>query len=187
MLKHCQQNAKEAGVNNLKTLQLDWKDAILGDNVEKHDIVIASRSVGSTDIKKVSSFARKYVVVIAWANAPNIPTVVGDLFIGVEQARLFQPMKMDRRIGYNLTYNTIYDMGYDPNVRIVVDGFTKDFTSKEEAYLDLWQLSTIPGEIPSIFRENVDKWLSNSKNGSVTFRRETRSFVIWWDPNPERF
>lgn len=187
MLKHCQQNAKDAGVTNLKTLQLDWKDAELGKNVEPHDIVIASRSTGSSDIKKVSSFARKYVVVIAWANAPNIPTVVGDLFIGIEQTRRFQPMKIDRRIGYNLIYNSIYDLGYEPNIRIVVDGFTKDYPSREEAYKDLWQLNTIPGEIPPIFRQNVDKWLSNNKDNSVTFRRETRSFVIWWEPNPLRF
>jgi len=184
MLKHCQRNADEAGVKNLKTIQMDWKDAVLGNNLEQHDIVIASRSVGAQDIKKVSSFARKFVVVIAWANAPNIPTVVGDLFVGVEQARRFQPMRIDRRIGYNLTYNTIYDMGFEPNVRVVVDGFTRDFTSREEAYQDLWQLNKIQGDISQVFCRNVDKWLTNNKNGGVTFRRETRSFVIWWDPNP---
>jgi len=183
MLKHCRQNAQEAGVTNLKTLQLDWKDAVLGRNLEQHDIVIASRSPGGSDIKKASSFARKYVVFIGWANAPNIPTVVGDLFTGIDGARKFPPMRIDRRIGYNMTYNTIYDMGYDPNIKIVLDGFTKDYTSQGEAYQDLWKLQPpAEGEPPTVFKNNVDKWLTKNNNGGVTFRRETRSYVIWWEP-----
>ena len=70
------------------------------------------------------TFARKYVVLIAWANAPNIPSVVGDLFRNVEGTEGFPPMReTDRRLGYNVTYNMVYDMGYDPNINIVTDGF----------------------------------------------------------------
>jgi SAM-dependent methyltransferase len=183
MLRHCRRNAEEAGLTNVNARLLDWRKAALGENLEQHDIVIASRSVGSQDLKKVSSFARKYVVVIAWANAPNIPTVVGDLYAGVEGVRQFPPMRIDRRVGYNITYNQIYDAGYDPNVRIVLDGFTKDFASREEAYRDLWRLQSPAEPVPPpLFKQNVDKWLSPSKDGGVTFRRETRSFVIWWEP-----
>ena len=187
MLAHCKRNALEAGVTNINTLLLDWKDAELGKNIEQHDIVIASRSPGATDLKKLSSFAKKWVVTIAWANGPNIPMIVGDLFTGVPEARKFPPMRNDRRISYNVTYNMIYDMGYEPNIRVVTDGFTKDFSSKEDAYKDLWQLNSITGEIPPVFRQNVDKWLSKNAQGGVTFRRETRSYVIWWDPNPVKF
>jgi SAM-dependent methyltransferase len=182
MLAYCRQNAQEAGVTNLNARLLDWKEAVLGKNLEQHDIVIASRSPGMADIQKTASFARKYVVFIAWANAPNIPMIVGDLFTGVNETRRLPPTRMDRRIGYNVTYNIIYDMGYDPNVTIVTDGFTRDFASREEAYQDLWQLRESPGVIPPIFRQNVDKWLSQNKNGGVTFRRETRSYVMWWEP-----
>jgi precorrin-6B methylase 2 len=183
MLKHCQRNADEAGVTNLKTIQLDWKDAVLGQNLEQHDIVIASRSVGMYDIKKIASFARKYVAVIAWANAPNIPMVLSDLFAGIDAARKFPQMRIDRRIGYNVTYNTIYDMGYDPNIRIVTDGFTRDFASREEAYKELWLLQQPSDIAPSpVFKSNVDKWLSAKNDGGVTFRRETRTFVIWFEP-----
>jgi SAM-dependent methyltransferase len=181
MLAYCQQNAKEAGVTNLKPLLLDWKDVVPGKNLEQHDIVVASRSPAMNDLQKTSALARKYVVVIAWANAPNIPTIIGDLFKGVPEARPTPPMRMDRRIGYNVNYNIIYDAGYDPNVRIVTDGFTADFESREKAYAELWKLRQVPGEIPNIFRQNTDRWLTENRNG-VTFRRETRSFVIWWEP-----
>jgi SAM-dependent methyltransferase len=182
MLAYCQQNAREAGVTNLNARLLDWKDAVVGENLEQHDIVIASRSPGMSDIKRISRFARKYAVVIAWANAPNIPTIIGDLFKGVDEARKTPPMRINRDVGYNVTYNIIYDAGYDPNIRIVTDGFTQDFTSRQEAYGELWKLREVPGEIPPVFKQNVDKWLTDSRTGGVTFRRETRSFVIWWDP-----
>lgn len=182
MLAYCQQNAKEAGVSNLRTCLLDWKKAVPGSDLEPHDIVIASRSPGMNDIQKLSSLARKYVVVIAWANAPNIPMILGDLFKGVEETRRTPPMRIDRRVGYNVTYNIIYDAGYDPNIKIVTDGFTRDFASRDEAYAELWLLRKAPGEIPPLFKRNVDQWLTGNKNDGFTFRRETRSFVIWWEP-----
>lgn len=182
MLEYCRENAEKAGVNNLYTLLMDWKEVELGKNLEQHDIVIASRSPGMSDIQKMSSIARKYVVIIAWANAPNIPMILGDLFQGVEGAKKSPLVRMDRRVGYNVTYNMVYDAGYDPNVRIVTDGFTHDFTDREEAYRELWQLREVPGDIPPVFKQNVDKWLTENKDGGITFRRETRSFVIWWEP-----
>jgi SAM-dependent methyltransferase len=183
MLAHCKRNAQEAGVTNLNPLQLDWKDAELGNNLEQHDIVIASRSPGGQDLKKTASFARKYVVLVGWANAPNVPTVAGDLFIGVGQAQWFSPMRMNRDLSYNITFNMVYDMGFEPNCDIVLDGWTRDFISREEAYAELWLLREKPGIIPPLFKQNCDKWLTENKNGGVTFRRETRSYVIWWEPN----
>jgi SAM-dependent methyltransferase len=183
ILAFCRQNVLEAGVTNLNVRLLDWKDAVLGQNLEQHDIVIASRSPGMADLIKTSSFARKLVVLIAWANAPNIPMILGDLFEGVNPAQRLPPRPVDRRVGYNLTYNMVYDMGYEPNVRIVTDGFTRDYSSREEAYGDLWRLREEPGTIPAPFKKNADKWLFEGKNGGVTFRRETRSFVMWWETN----
>jgi SAM-dependent methyltransferase len=188
MLAHCKKNAQDAGVTNLNAHLLDWKEAVLGENLEQHDIVIASRSVGASDIKKASRFARKYVVFIAWANSPNIPMIRGDLFKGIEKERKMPPMMMDRRLSYNITFNMIYDLGYEPNIKIVTDGFTREFLSREEAYEELWKLRTIPdNDIPPIFRQNVDKWLIENNKGGVTFKRETRSYVIWWDTEPVQF
>lgn len=159
MLAYCRRNAQEAGVKNLKALPLDWNDTVLGKNFEQHDIVIA------------------------WANAPNIPMVIGDLFEGIGEAPKFPPMRIDRRLGYNINYNIIYDAGYDPNIRIVPDGFTMDYAAKAEAYQDLWQLrETGIAEPAPVFKKNVDKRLTKNKNGGIKFRRETKSFVMWWEP-----
>ena len=109
--------------------------------------------------------------------------IIGDLFEGVDEAHKFPPLHIDRRLGYNVNYNIIYDAGYDPNIRIVTDGFTRDYAAKEEAYKDLWQLRETGIDNPtSVFKKNVDKWLTKNKDGGVTFRRETKSYVLWWKP-----
>lgn len=187
MLGYCEENAAKADVHNLNARLLDWKSAVLGKDLEQHDIVIACRSVGMEDLAKLSSFARKYAVVIAWANAPCIPDILNDLFEGTEGESI--PRKLpprDRRLGYNVMYNIVYDLGYDPNIKIVTDGFTKDFANREEAYADLRQLGNVPEERMDRFRANVDKWLTENEHGGITFRRETKTFVMWWEPNSVR-
>ena len=183
MLNFCRENAEKAGVRNLTARLLDWNNAVLGENLERHDIVIASRSEGMRDIEKLTSFARKYAVMIAWANAPCIPDILGDLFYGTsawEKKR--SPMQRDRRLGYNVFYNMVYDLGYDPNIKIVTDGFTKDYADYEEAYADLCTLGEIRDGEMEIFRNNCNKWLSKNDKGGITFRRETKTFVLWWSP-----
>lgn len=93
---------------------------------------------------------------------------------------------MDRRVGYNVTYNMVYDMGYDPNVRILTDGFTRDFSCREEAYAEMVSLGTVaPGKM-DVYRANLDRFLTQNSDGSVTFRRETRSFVMWWETDQSK-
>ena len=78
MLAVCEQNVQEAGVSNLETRLLNWDDAIIGDNIEKHDVIIASRSVAMADLIKLNSAARKYVFVLSLLKVPasNKPVTV---------------------------------------------------------------------------------------------------------------
>jgi SAM-dependent methyltransferase len=186
MLEHCLNNTRKYGVTNLEGILLDWMDEEACAKLPKHDIVIASRSVGMKDILKLNRFAEKYCVVIAWANAPCIPDILNDLFAGTSGAMGGRGlMRRDRRLGYNVTYNMVYDLGFDPNINIVTDGFTSDFSSRREAYDTLRQLKKIDDAEMPVFQKNLDPWLTEHPDGSVTFRRETRSFVLWWKADPE--
>jgi len=180
MMGYCRANVKAAGLSNVVVRNLDWEKAN-SENLEKHDIVIACRSIGMNDIPKLASFANKYVVLIAWANADSIPDVLADLFRGAD-GRDYSPQRpRDRRVGYNAMWNIAYDYGFDPNIRIVPDGFTKDYLSREEAYSDLIKLGSVIEGKMGVFRDNVDRLLSPNGNG-FTFRRETKSYVIWFSP-----
>lgn len=184
MLEYCQTNCKNLGLTNVTTLLLKWEDAILSENIEKHDIAIASRSVGMQDIRKLNRFAKKKAVVICWANAPHIPLILDEMFKNTNDT--FQSpsngFKSDRRLGYNVVFNMVYDLGLDPNISIVEDGFSKNYPSYEEAYDDLRKLRNFDDEKLPVFKENLKPLLTENEDGSVTFCRETRSFVLWWTP-----
>lgn len=63
-----------------------------------------------------------------------------------------------------------------------MNGFVKDFESREAAYEELKMLGEVPPEKGDIFRRNVDPWLTENQEGSMTFRRETKTFIVWWEP-----
>lgn len=184
MLSFCAQNAKKRNLANVHPVLMDWKEAVVGENVEQHDIVIASRSVGMQDLKKLNSFAKKYAVLVCWANAPSIPPILNILFQGTQpeqiQSRSMPPQ--DRRIGYNVVWNRVYDMGADPNIRIVKDGFTKNFSGYTEAYAWLRLIRPFEDEYFPVFQNNLAPYLTEEVDGTVTFRIETKSYVLWWEP-----
>jgi hypothetical protein len=90
---------------------------------------------------------------------------------------------MVRRIGNNLFYNKVYDLGYEPNVRIVDDGFERVFKNRDEAYAELLKLDRDPKDVDmNIFKSNVDKYLKDQKNGTVYFLAKTKTMVLWFEP-----
>lgn len=181
MMAHCRTNAEAAGVTNLEIRFQDWMEAVPGENLELHDIAIGCRSVGLQDFEKLSAAARKIAVVIAFANGPSIPEILSGLFDGATERPMFRPRPRDRRLDYNVMFNMAYDLGYEPNLRIFPDGFTADFSCREEAYTELARLSRFPITDMDRCRANLDRWLTDNGDGTVTFLRPTRSFVMWWD------
>lgn len=190
VLAYCRQNAQTAGLTNLTTQLMDFHEAVPGQNVEKHDVVICSRSVALHELRKLSGFAKRMAAIVTFANAPTIPQLLEDIFKdtgGEDKKRPPFRHGMDRRINYNMMYNIVYDMGYEPNVKIVEDGFTKDFATKEEAYADLITLRKVDEDRQDIFRRNLDPYLTPNAAGGYTFFIETRTCVMWWEINPKRF
>lgn len=82
MLEFANRNAGERGLSNVKFLRRDWKKVLPGQNVKKHDIVIASRCLAMFDVQKLSSLANKKVGIQIFADAPSIPELQNVLFDG---------------------------------------------------------------------------------------------------------
>ena len=191
MLEHCRRNAEAAGLTNVTTRLFDWEDEACMEQLEKHDIVIASRSVGMGDISRLVKMAKKYVVLIIWSHGcPSIPMIIEELFKGIDEGKRPGPhFSRDRRLGNNILYNRIYDMGYNPNLNVVEDGFTKDYESRQAAYEDLIRLkpdtSGMGKDAINIFKENTDKFLTELEDGRVRFLAPTISIVVWFKPQIE--
>lgn len=180
MLEACRARANTAGVTNLIPLGLDWQDAVAGQNVAQHDVVICSRTAALGSVERLSSFARKRVAVITWANAPSIPTIIDRLFDPDADPSRATP---DRRLGYNVLMNIVYDQGYEPNVHIVDDDLTRDFPTAEEEYAYLRRLRSgaLDAHDLARFQRGVDRCSTVLPGGGRRFHVRTRSVVIWWD------
>ncbi|AYV14492.1 class I SAM-dependent methyltransferase [Shewanella algae] len=181
MLSRCMHNATTAGLNNLQPLLQDWNSADAVAQIGMHDIAVASRSIGFADLVKLNRVARKYAVVMSFANAPSLREIQLSFLDGVID---MPPVSHnnDRNFGYNVTFNMLYDMGAEPNIRIMEDGYEAQFVSREQAYEALRFVGDIPANKEAQYRANVDKYLSESDQGFRLFRA-SRTFVMWWQTN----
>lgn len=184
MLEICKNNASEEGVDNITTQLLNWNQVDISEVKGKYDVVIASRSLGMVDLKKLNDTAEKMVVIIGWIKeeAPSI----GSLFTGVIDDYAMSYSSVDDPIrdyisGYQIAFNEVYNMGALPNVRVVNDGFKRNYKTREHAYHDLRNLRQIPSDKMNLFQENVDKFLYEELDGSITYCCERRSYVLWWN------
>ncbi len=188
MLATCQQNVESAGLNNVDFVVQDFNDPDIVAKMPKFDLVICSRSAGLQDLAKLSAMSKGRVAVVIWANAPSIPCLLDRLFEGCLLEEKKRPMPaQDRRISYNIMYNQAYDLGYEPNISVVEDGFSKIFADKEQAYAELSKLRKMDTSKMDIFKSNVDKVLTANADGTFTYLQKTRSAVLWWDVNKAQY
>lgn len=83
MLEHARANAESFGVADRCDFRLlDWNCVLPGQNVERADVVIASRCRAMMDVEKLSSLAKEKVVVQIFADSPSIPALKNVIFDG---------------------------------------------------------------------------------------------------------
>ncbi|WP_314989504.1 class I SAM-dependent methyltransferase [uncultured Campylobacter sp.] len=180
MLEYARQNAKQAGVDNINFIQKSWSDEEAVKDLPKHDIVIASRSLGLFDIKKLCKFAKKYVVMTSFlVDHPSLKTFWQDFLEDIKENEEEHGLN-DRNFSYNLIFNIVYDMGANPNLRIVDTVYEKDFASLEEAFSYFRFVGEIAPQKEEIYKRNVEKYLTKTNDG-YKFKRATKSYLIWWD------
>ena len=178
MLDELERNVREAGAANVHALHLPWDEVVPGENVDIHDVVVASRSPAMKDLAKIDAMARKFVYVMTFAG-PSLKSFHDTLVSGTELAPppsnpIRSPFK-----GNTLLYNRIADMGVEVNVFHVPDGFTKRYPSRDAANADFDWLG-LPAASLARFRENLSPFLSPEGDG-IRLRWETRTAVFWWD------
>lgn len=185
MLEYAKKNAKEAGVKNINFIQKDWSDEQSLKDLPKHDIVLASRSVGLFDIKKLCRFAKKYVVMTSFLmDYPSLKTFWQDFLKGIKDEN--EAGLSDRRFGYNFIFNIVYDMGANPNLKIIDTIFERDLASLEEAFSYFRFVGEIAPQKEEIYKQNVEKYLIKTNDG-YKFKRETKSYLILWDVREMKF
>lgn len=189
MLEICKINVEKAGLDNVDYKKLDWNATDSNTSIEKHDIAFASRSVGLRDIIKLNNTAIKYAYLLSFTGYPSLRDVQMEMLTGIRGITKRQVNEeQSRMFGYNITFNLLYDLGIDPMVQVVEDGFERTYESKEEAYDDLRQVTVELSDNPDLtdeeerlFQRNVDEYITYT-DGKYRFLRNTKTFVIGWKP-----
>ena len=184
MLAYCRKWCAQEKITNVETVCCDWNDLDTAEAAGKYDYVLTSRT-GTPDIMKLSAIARKAVIVIDWANAPSFPDLTMTL-CGKENL-LRYPLGTStppsRQFGYNCHFREAYKAGYEPNVRILRDGFDCVFADRQEA--DRTLIGLAEGNMKKGCRDrilqNFEQFYDRLPDGRIRVKLESRAAVIWWN------
>lgn len=182
MLSYLEENMAEGGLSNYKAIQKRWEDVELGVDIEPHDVVIASHSLGMFDLQealaKMDAAAKRRVYIF---------TAAGKWFFDDQEEELWERIydRPPRRGGgfrsdYMLLYNILHDMGIYANVEIRDSEHVQRYGSIDEAVERWKERREIPPENEPLLREYLAKNLEDENGGGLVFRRRTKSAMIWW-------
>jgi len=184
MLNYLEKNMVEEGLSNYRCIQKRWEDVRLGEDLEPHDVVIASHSLGMFDLQealaKMDAAAKRRVYIF---------TAAGKWFFDDFEEELWEriydrPPRRGRgggfRSDYMLLYNILHDMGIYANVEIRDAEHVQRYGSLDEA-VERWKARReIPEESEPLLREYLAKNLEDENGSGLTFRRRTKGAMIWW-------
>ncbi len=181
MLSCLKQNAREAGVTNIECINKRWEDVVSFDDLDEHDILIASYSLAMLDMKaalsKMNQLAKKYVYLFTFAGG-----------------RMWDYDKLWPRLygaeylpgpDYIYIYNILYNMGIRANVEITKTEHRQRFSSLDEA-VKRWaeNLDADSPESEKIIRSYLSETLVEN-NGELWSRSMMESAMIWWRKDHE--
>ena len=180
MLECLQENMEKEGITNIVCVNKRWEDVELGVDIEPHDVVLASHSLGMSDIQealaKMDAAAKKYVYILTSAGR-----WMGD---GEEEGlwkAIFGERHRTWRSDYMFFCNLLHDMKIYANVDIRDAEYEQHYESLDEAVTKWKEMHDIPAEKEAILREYLSKILiEDDGNGTLCFKRKSKSATIWW-------
>jgi hypothetical protein len=176
MLKHLKSSAENNHLQNIRCLNASWEEAFTQQQVEPHDVVIASRSLVTEDIKKALSGIIKFSLTAAYITYPVV-----HLPFDWEVYRIIG-RSGKKHPPYIYLYNLLYQMGVEANIEMLYSKVKVHFSSFEQAIEEL-QLRNDPFTTEEISRLR-DYWNSKCSNSKeklgFTHEGESKWALIWW-------
>jgi SAM-dependent methyltransferase len=176
MLKHLKKNADNAGLSNINYIISSWQDAFKEKKVAEYDIVVASRSLMSGDMKEaisnINSIARQAVYL-------TLPIV--HLPFDWEVYRAIG-RKGKKHAPYVYFYNLLYQMGILANIEVLCSKVKVQFPGIEAAIEDLqWRTEPFTEDELKKLRVFLEEKSSRQKDTSfITHEGYSKWALIWW-------
>jgi precorrin-6B methylase 2 len=186
MLKYLTENAAKEAILNITYINKEFENATIGKDVEKHDVVVASRSMGwSQDLQKflknMDDAAKKRAYMI-WG--------VGERTFDIGMYKAIGRPYGETRM-YIVLYNLLYQMGIYANIDIFeCQATAREYTTIDEALIDMSKRFERMGmnrqlsiEEQNRLKVYLTQTLKKTKAGTLkAFDKPTaRNAVIWWE------
>lgn len=176
MLDALTDRCTKGGITNITAKKLAWEDDWQAAGIEQHDVMIASRSLVSDDLReaiiKIDRTARKKVFV---------STIVND---GPFDRRVFEAIGRPLHVGpdYICNYNLLHQMGIFANVNMIRQA-PRRFESRSEAFESLsWMMDSMTEEEKNLLDAFLDKHLVQDGDDWVTdYEFNVTWAVLWWE------
>lgn len=177
MLSELKTYAREQDVHNIKTIQCSWQDNWEEHQVDKHDLVIASRSMNieslAEGIQKLERFAHKRLVIAdRIAPSPYDP----DAFAAIGREFSSGP-------DYIYTVNMLYHFGIHPRIDHIELSDELSFSNLEEAVLAYkWMFRDLSKDEEKKLTTFLASRIIKSNDDSIIVKRDfpQRWAVLSW-------
>lgn len=181
MLSLVKQNAKKEGIENISYLQSTVED-LKPDQVESHDVVIASRSLGGVqdlkrELEKINGLAKKYVYMTIWgANGRQLEKELCEV-MGTQY---------HQHPDYIYVCNMLYQMGIYANVEMLESKTRPIYCDLDDA-VDrcTWKLGWNTKTIAEEEKTKLETFLKTNAikrdDGTLDYPTNNPDWVlIWW-------
>jgi len=176
-LAQLQDKAEKEGLGNISCVNKKWEDVDLGQDIEQHDVIIASFCFTILDLKaallKMNEAAKRAVYIFDaagkkyWHHSEIWPRLYGEEFVPSPD--------------YIYIVNLLYQMGIYCNVEIWEYEFKQRFSNLDEA-VDEWksnlEINTL--EATKIIREYLSERLVREE-GDYWAKNNQKVAMIWWE------
>jgi FkbM family methyltransferase len=176
MLKHLKANAEETGLNNIHYINASWQEANANRQVAKHDVVVASRSLMSGNMKE--DLAQ---IIAATEHAAYLTLPVIHLPFDWEVYKLIGRAGK-KHPPYIYALNMLFQMGIQANVEILRSRVKSRFSSIEQTIDNLqWRTEPFSPEERAKLTAFLEKKFGERKDSQVfTHEGYSKWALIWW-------
>jgi SAM-dependent methyltransferase len=180
MLKHLRANAVSNQLNNIRYINASYQEAFKDNMIEKQDVVVASRSLMSGDMREALSQIAGAARRAAYVTFPIIHLPFDwEVYQAIGR-------KGKKHPPYIYIYNLLYQMGIEANVEILYSKVKVQFSSVDEALEQLqWRTEQFSEAETALLKDFLGRKFAEQK-GSPVFTHEGYSkwALISWKNLP---
>ena len=194
MLAHVRENCEARGVSNVETLQGNWYSMKPGVDLPVCDVAITRWSPAQGDILKMSCCAKRQCYSLMTCE----PEFAEGGFQNsgywcrstVDESQNTTPRPCNRKYGFNVHFNLLYDHGANPTISYVTKSKTTTTDTKEELVGKLMKAARSPkgaGEVPAGLLALLERGMRQDESGIWVHEASMKIAVLGWDPRDVRY